>query len=79
MDDDGAVAIPSDLLAKLAWRSGDVLTVRLMGTQLVFEAAPTALRSAQDRFKVVAPGTSLADELIAERRRDVDTNRPTDR
>jgi AbrB family looped-hinge helix DNA binding protein len=67
---DGRVVIPADIRAELGLEGGDRLVVRVVDGTVVLEPVQTAIRRARTAFNRYVPsGTSLAAELIAERRR----------
>lgn len=55
---------------------GEPLVARVVGRQLVIERREDALRRVQQRFAGIPAGVSLADELIADRRREVERDAP---
>jgi len=66
----GRVLIPADIRAELGLKGGDKLVVRVVDGAVVLEPVRTAIRRARAAFnKYVPSGTSLAAELIEERRR----------
>jgi AbrB family looped-hinge helix DNA binding protein len=67
----GRVVIPAAMRAALGLEVGDDVLLRLDGGDLRLLSAVQALREAQELVRSYVPrGTSLADELIAERRRE---------
>lgn len=74
MEPDGRVLVPAELRRALSLRIGETLVAHADGTRLIFESREAFLRRLQDQFvAVVRRGVSLADELIADRRREVDS------
>lgn len=71
MADRGRLVLPAEVRERLNIREGDRLTLRIDpdGTIRLQTAAAFA-RSLRGMFKHLAPGRSLVDELIAERRRE---------
>lgn len=68
---DGRVVIPADIRRALGLKDGDVVYVRLVDREVVITSAREALHHARSiARKYVTPGQSLADELIADRRRE---------
>jgi AbrB family looped-hinge helix DNA binding protein len=66
----GRVVIPADIRAELGLEGGDMLVVRVVDGAVVLEPVRTAIRRARAAFRKYVPSdTSLADELIEERRR----------
>ena len=66
----GRVVIPADIRAELGLKGGDKLVVRVVDGAVVLEPVSTAIRRARATFKMyVPPATSLAAELVEERRR----------
>jgi antitoxin PrlF len=67
---DGRVLVPVELRRALGVTQGEPLVARVLDRQLVIERREDALRRLQERFAIVAPGVSLAGELIEDRRRE---------
>jgi len=69
----GRVVIPADIRAELGLKGGDTLMVHVVDGAVVLEPVQTAIRRARVAFRKYVPsGTSLAAELIEERRRAAD-------
>jgi bifunctional DNA-binding transcriptional regulator/antitoxin component of YhaV-PrlF toxin-antitoxin module len=67
----GALTLPPDVLAALGLDTGDVLIGVVEAGRLVLTDAVSAARRARDRLRaLLPPGASMADELIADRRRE---------
>jgi AbrB family looped-hinge helix DNA binding protein len=67
----GRLVIPARLRRDLHLSEGDRLVARREGrARLVLEKPAAAAERLQERFAGVPQGTSLADELIAERRKE---------
>ncbi len=66
----GRIVIPIDLRRQLDLQPGEVLITRIEEGRLVLEKRDNVLRRLRHRFAQVQEGVSLADELIAERRRE---------
>ncbi len=66
----GRLVVPARLRRKLGIESGDLLVARAEGDRLVLERRDTILARLQGRFAHIPSDVSLADELIAERRRE---------
>lgn len=66
----GRLVIPSALRRKLGFKAGDALIARQEEGRLVLEKTETIKLRVKARFSQVPDDTSLADELIAERRED---------
>lgn len=66
----GRVVIPAWLRKELGIRSGDELVARAEEGRVVLEKRENVLRRVRKRFAGVPEGTSLADELISERREE---------
>ena len=62
----GRLAVPADLCEALGFKPGDSLIARAQDGRLIVESRESAVRRLQARY--AAPGRSLVDELIAERR-----------
>lgn len=69
MADRGRLVLPAEVRERLKIKAGDRLTLRVEpdGT-IKFQTAAVFAHSFRGIFKHLAPGRSLADELIAERR-----------
>lgn len=73
MGPDGRVLVPVELRRELSLGPGKTLMARADGDRLILESRDAILRRLQDRFRRAVPrGVSLADELIADRRREVE-------
>ncbi len=72
---DGRVLIPARLRRALGTEPGEVLAARVEDGRLILERRPDAIRRLQERFADVGPGVSLTDELIADRRAEVERER----
>jgi AbrB family looped-hinge helix DNA binding protein len=67
----GRLVIPAKMRAALGMKVGDRLNVRLEGNELRIYTYQEGLRRAQEIVRRFVPeGSNLADDLIAERRRD---------
>jgi len=67
----GAFTLPDEVMAALGLGVGDVLIGELEGGRLVLTDGVTAARRARERLRaLLPPGPSMADELIADRRRE---------
>ena len=65
----GRVLLPAELRATLGVREGDELVGELRDGELRLMSRATALRRAQSLVRLHVPvGTSLVDEMLAERR-----------
>jgi len=65
----GRVVIPADIRAAMQLKEGDALIGAFDGTTVSFTTHMCLVRAIQrDLAKLVPPGVSLVDELIAERR-----------
>ena len=62
--------MPAPLRRSLGIEPGDVLVARAEDDRLVLERRPAVLARLRARYAVVPGGVSLADELIAERRKE---------
>ncbi|HKV25688.1 MAG TPA: AbrB/MazE/SpoVT family DNA-binding domain-containing protein [Candidatus Acidoferrum sp.] len=69
INQNGRVVIPAAFREKLGIRAGDELILRVQGDELRITTLKRNIARAQ-RFvrKLVKPGVSLVDELIADRR-----------
>jgi AbrB family looped-hinge helix DNA binding protein len=69
INENGRVVIPASFRRALGIRSGDTVVLRIENQELRLTTLRQRLAKAQQLVrKHVAPTTSLADELIAERR-----------
>lgn len=67
----GRVVIPADMRRKLGIEIGSDVNLTLDGNSVRILTQKESIRRAQALFRELVPeGTSLADELIAERRRE---------
>ena len=66
----GRLVIPAALRRLLGFEEGDVLVARSEAGRLILEKQETIKRRLKARFSQLPKGTSLADELIAERREE---------
>lgn len=64
----GRIVIPAPLREQLGLAAGDTLVAREEDGRLILEKTAAVTARLRARFAHVAPGRSLADELIAERR-----------
>ena len=64
----GRVVIPAPLRRSLGFEIGDNLIVRQEDGRLILEKAETIKQRLKSRFAQLPSSTSLADELLAERR-----------
>lgn len=69
LGDRGRMVLPAPLRKKLKLRPGDDLIVTLQRDgSLRLATAATVVRESRGMYSALAPGRSLSDELIAERR-----------
>ena len=66
----GRVVIPAAVRQALGVEVGEELIMRVEDGRMVFERREDVVRRLRGRFAGVAPGRSLSEELIAERRED---------
>ena len=67
----GRVVIPADMRRQLGIEVGSDVNLTLDGNSVRILTQKESIRRAQELFRKLIPeGTSLADELIAERRRE---------
>lgn len=66
----GRLVIPAPLRRSLGFESGDSLIARMEEGRLILEKAETIKQRLKSRFAHLPPTTSLAEELIAERREE---------
>jgi AbrB family looped-hinge helix DNA binding protein len=74
LGENGTLVLPETIRHQLKLQSGDrlILTVDPNGT-LHLTTVQTQVQKLQGIFKDIAPGVSLADELIRDRRREAQT------
>lgn len=72
---DGRVLVPADLRREFGAGPEEALVARVEDGKLVIERRADAIRRVQDRFVSASPGVSLVDELLAERRAEVERGR----
>lgn len=70
MSREGRILIPAHLRRRLGMKPDSELVARVEDGRLVLESKSNILRRLQARFAHLAESVSLADELIADRRRD---------
>jgi AbrB family looped-hinge helix DNA binding protein len=69
LGEDGRLVIPAPLRKSLNLKPGDTLVVESDGDSLLVRGYDQVLRETQEFFRqFVPPGTSVVDELIADRR-----------
>jgi AbrB family looped-hinge helix DNA binding protein len=66
----GRLVIPAPLRRSLGFETGDILILRIEEGRLILEKTETIKQRLKGRFAQLPPTTSLADELIAERREE---------
>lgn len=66
----GRLVIPAPLRHSLGFKSGDSLIARMEDGRLILEKPETIRQRLKTRFDHLPPTTSLAEELIAERREE---------
>jgi AbrB family looped-hinge helix DNA binding protein len=67
----GRIVLPASIRRALGLREGAELLARVEGEGIVLEPRGVALRRLRSFFDTVPSETSLVDELLAERRREV--------
>lgn len=72
---DGRVLVPAALRHEFGAAPGEPLVARVEAGRLVLERRADVLRRAQERFAKVDPKDSLVDELLADRRAEVASER----
>jgi len=71
INDNGRIVIPVEMRQKLGILAGDTVLLTIEGDALKIESYRARVRRVQESLrKYIAPGRSLADELIAERREE---------
>jgi bifunctional DNA-binding transcriptional regulator/antitoxin component of YhaV-PrlF toxin-antitoxin module len=72
----GAIAVPVHLLASVGAREGDVLIASVEDGEIRLRTFSSAIRHAQEIVRRFVPeGVSLVDELLEDRRREVENDR----
>jgi AbrB family looped-hinge helix DNA binding protein len=66
----GRVVLPASIRRQLGLEQGAELLARVEGEGIVLEPRGAALRRLRSFFDGVPSGTSLVDDVLAERRRD---------
>lgn len=68
----GKIVIPAELRRELGFAEGDRLVLEREGESLVIKSYQQVVREVQEAFRPFKPrdGSSLVDELIAERRKE---------
>jgi bifunctional DNA-binding transcriptional regulator/antitoxin component of YhaV-PrlF toxin-antitoxin module len=69
---DGRLLVPNELRRAFGAAPGEPLVARLEAGRLVVERRRDVVRRLQDRFATVPSDVDLAEELIAERRSEVE-------
>ncbi len=70
----GRIVIPAEMRKKLGMEIGDNLNIELHGEALQVTTSRSALRRIQNQLRQnVPPEVSLVDQLIADRRKEVDS------
>ena len=73
---DGRVLVPVELRRALGVTPGEALVARVVDRQLVIERREDALHRVQARFAGIPAAVDLADDLIQDRRREVERHGP---
>ncbi len=69
----GRIVVPADLRRALGLKQGDEVLMRLEDSQVWLYTRAQAIREAQELVRKIVPeGVSLVDELLQERRREVE-------
>jgi AbrB family looped-hinge helix DNA binding protein len=69
LQENGQITLPTSICQTLNWHPGDQLTLTLdTEGNLRLARLQAQIQKLQGIFKNIAPGVSLADELIADRR-----------
>lgn len=73
LDAEGRLKVPDEVAAAVGVRPGGVVIGRMQDGELVLSGPGTAMRKAQELVRSLIPqDVSLADELVADRRREPD-------
>lgn len=73
----GRLVIPAQLRRTLGFESGDTLIVRVDNQRLILEKPDALKQKLKARFARLPKGTSLATELLAERREEANREAST--
>lgn len=68
----GRIVIPAAVREELGLGVGDELSTRVEDGRLVLERREDVARRLRGRYAAIAPGRSLSEELIAERREEAE-------
>jgi AbrB family looped-hinge helix DNA binding protein len=69
LGEDGRVVIPAECRKRFGFQPGDTLVIESDGDSLLVRSYDQVLKETQDYFRqFVPPGSSVVDDLIAERR-----------
>lgn len=71
----GRLVVPAALRRRLGIATGDILIARAEDGRLVLERRDAVLARMRGRFAAVPADVSLVDDLLAERRSEVDRER----
>jgi bifunctional DNA-binding transcriptional regulator/antitoxin component of YhaV-PrlF toxin-antitoxin module len=71
VDQDGRLTIPRDLLAAAGIEPDSDVVLDVRQGELRLRRAATALTEVQQKYRALAPGRDMVDELIADRRNEV--------
>ena len=67
----GRIVIPAEVRERLGLKTGSEVHLSVEGDTATLMSAEAAIRRAQARVaKYIKPGTTLSDELMADRRRE---------
>lgn len=75
MKSDGRVLVPAAVRREFGAQPDEPLVVHVADGRLVLERRADVLRRAQERFANLGPQIDLVDELLAERRAEVERDR----
>jgi bifunctional DNA-binding transcriptional regulator/antitoxin component of YhaV-PrlF toxin-antitoxin module len=70
LDEEGGIVLPEAIRREMDLVAGDIFVARIESDRLVLEKPSAVLERLKARFAGLAPGVSLAEELIAERREE---------
>lgn len=70
LGEDGAVRLPAPVLTALKLGPGDIIVTEVHADRLVLLTPEAAIAKVQEMLRDFAPGVSLSEELIADRRRE---------
>lgn len=71
MGPQGRIVVPAELRRRLGLHEGSTMAASAEGGRLILEPRSVVLKRLRGRFSDVPPSIRLADELVADRREEV--------